>query len=262
MASAFLLGVPLALLLWVRWFFTLRISGVTAPKRSMRIGLAVLLPLACGILLAGVLAKWSAADVRSDPEAMAEYWALGLVWVALAQRVFAFLGISARDDVIERRNPAAALVIVGQLVAATCCFAGANIGNGPGVEVVLFCAALSTASLLVLWVMFDRIAWMVDTVTIERNSGAGIRAAGWMVATGIVLGAGVAGDWESVGRTVIEFAAYVWPAAAFTAAAAVLELRLRKNATNSWSNQVSYSTGMALAYMALAVFYVYKRGLW
>ena len=33
-----------------------------------------------------------------------------------------------RDDVIERRNTAVSLVIAGELVAVTCCFAGANVG--------------------------------------------------------------------------------------------------------------------------------------
>lgn len=227
----------------------------------MRIGLGVLLPLSCGIFLVGVLAKWLSADVRSDPEVIAQYCALGLVWVGVTQRAFAFLGVSTRDDVIERRNPAAAIVVAGQLAAATCCFAGANIGNGPGVEVVLFCAMLSTISLVLLWVVFDRIAGIADTVTIERNRCAGIRAAGWLVSTGIVLGGGTAGDWHSVSRTLIEFGVYAWPAAAFTAAAAFLELRLSKYPTDSWTNQFPYSAATAMAYIALAVFYVYKRGL-
>jgi hypothetical protein len=261
MDSFLLFSVPLALLFWVRWFFTLKINGVTSPQRFVRIGLGVILPSLCGIFFLGVLAKMSSADVRSDPEIIVQYCALGLVWVGATQWAFAFLGVSTRDDAIERRNPAAAIVSAGQVVAATCCFAGANIGNGPGVEVVLFCAMLSTISLFLLWVVFDRIAWIGDTVTVERNVFAGIRLAGWFVATGIVLGGGIAGDWYSASRTLIEFGVYAWPAAALTAAAAFLELRLRKYPANSWTNQFRYSAAMAIGYVALAVLYVHERGL-
>ena len=261
MDSFLLFSIPLALFFWVRWSFKFKTNGVASPQRFVRIGLGAVLPLLCGLFLLGVLAKTASADVRSDPEIVVEYCALGLVWVGTTQWAFGFLGVSTRDDVIERRNPAAAIVSAGQLVAATCCVAGANIGNGPGVNVVLFCATLSTISLFLLWVVFDRLAWIADTVTIERNTFTGIRVAGWLVATGIVLGAGVAGDWHSASRTLIEFGAYAWPAAALMAAVAFLELRLRKCPANSWTNQFPYSAAMAIGYVALAVVYVYERGL-
>jgi len=261
MDSFLLLSIPLALLFWVRWFFKFKTNGVTPPQRLVRIGLGIVVPLLCGIFLLAVLAQMSSSDVRSDPEIVVQYWALGLVWIGATQWAFAFLGVSTRDDVIERRNPAAAIVSAGQLIAATCCFAGANIGDGPGIEVVLFCAALSTFSLVLLWVVFDRIAWIGDTITIERNLFAGIRGAGWLVATGIVLGGGIAGDWSSASRTLVEFGAYAWPAAALTAAAAFLELRLRKSPSNGWTNQFPVSAAIAIGYVALAILYVYKRGL-
>jgi uncharacterized membrane protein YjfL (UPF0719 family) len=246
---------------WVRWIFNFRSNGLTSPQRFVRIGLGVILPLLCGIFLVGVLAKMSSADVRSDREMVIQYCALGLAWVGATQWVFAFLGVSVRDDVIERRNPAAAVVNAGQLVGATCCFAGANIGNGPGVEVVLFCAMLSTFSLLLLWVVLDRIAWIVDTVTIERNIFTGVRVAGWLIGTGIVLSGGIAGDWYSASRTLIDFGAYAWPATVLTAAAAFLEVRSRKGPANSWTNQFPHSAAIGIGYVVLAGLYVYERGL-
>lgn len=261
MDSVLLFSVPLAVIIWVRWFLNFRPGGFTSPQRFVRIGLGFILPLLCGSFLFGVLAKMSSADVRSEPEIVLQYCALGLAWVGATQWVFALLGISARDDVIERRNPAAAVVNGGQLVAATCCFAGANIGNGPGVEVVLFCAILSTFSLLLLWLVFDRIARIADTVTIERDTFTGIRVAGWFIATGIELGAGIAGDWYSASRTLIDFGTYVWPVILLTAAAALLEVRLRKGPANSWTNQFSHSAAIGVGYVAVAGLYVYDRGM-
>jgi len=261
MDSFLLLSVPLAVIVLVRWVISFRSNGVTSPQRFVRIGLGFLLPLLCGVLLLVVLAKLSSADVRSDAKIVIQYCALGLAWVGATQWVFAFLGVSIRDDVIERRNAAAAIVCAGQLIAATCCFAGANIGDGPGVEVVLFCSIVSTLTLVLLWLVFDRIAWILDTVTIERNLFAAIRVAGWLAATGIILGGGVAGNWDSAPRTLVEFGVYSWPAAVLTVAAASLERGLRKRPANSWNNQFPYCAATASGYVVLAVFYVYKRGL-
>ena len=261
MDSVLWVGLPAAVLFWGRWIYQLETRGV-APRQGVRgIALGVGVPLACGIFLLGVLTKMSAADVRSDGGIVLQYWAAGLAWIGLTQWVLGLLGVSMRDDVIERRNGAAGFVVAGHLVAATCCFAGANIGNGPGVEVVLFCAALSTLSLILLWLLFDRIAWIADSVTVERNAPTGIRAAGWFAASGIVLGGGVAGDWYSVTRTLREFAVYAWPAAALTLVAAILERRWRKYAADSGTNRVYISAAISLGYVALAVLYVYERGL-
>jgi uncharacterized membrane protein YjfL (UPF0719 family) len=227
-----------------------------------RIAVGVFVPLGCGLFLLIVLSKLSSGDVRSDSELVGQYCLLGLAWLGLTERVFALLGVSMRDDVIERRNTAASLVIAGELVAVTCCFAGANVGNGPGVEVVLFCAAISTLSLLLLWIMFDRIALVGDTLTIDRDVFAGIRVAGWLVATGIVLGSAIAGDWYSVHRTLIDFGAYAWPALALTGAAALFEARFRNYPVTSWPNKIPFSLAVGISYVLIAALYVCKRGLY
>jgi hypothetical protein len=126
---------------------------------------------------------------------------------------------------------------------------------------VLFCAVLSTLSLILLWLIFDRVAWISDSVTVERNVFTGIRAAGWFAAAGIVLGGGVAGDWHSAGRTLQEFAAYAWPALALTLVSALLERRFRKYAADSWTNRLYTSAAINIGYVALAALYVYERGL-
>jgi hypothetical protein len=133
----------------------------------------------------------------------------------LTQSAFAFLGISIRHDVAERRSRSAGLAAAGLTIAAACCVAGANIGNGPGFEVVLFCSVFATFYLLVLWFL---IAWafgLADRITIECGLGAGIRAGGWFAGTGVVLGACVAGDWISVAAILRDFVRYAWPLAIF-----------------------------------------------
>jgi len=50
----------------------------------------------------------------------------------------------------------------------------------PGVEVVLFCAGLSTVFLFGFWFCLERTFQLTDRVTIERDESAGIRIGGWI----------------------------------------------------------------------------------
>src|SRR5215472_9960731 len=93
---------------------------------------------ACWVLLVG-----SASDVREDRGELTFYLASSLAAIAASQALFAFLGVSLRDDVIERRNRGALFAFAGLTIGASCCIAGANAGNGPGAEVVLLCAVVS-----------------------------------------------------------------------------------------------------------------------
>ncbi len=182
-----------------------------------------LLPLACGVLLFLVLRYWSATDVRDDSRYLLMYEALGVAWVLVAARCLPYLGYSVRDDVLERRNGAAAWAIAGALVALTLCFAGGNIGNGPGWWVVVFAAALSTVSFFGLWLVFEASARPSRAITIDRDVAAGLRLGGLLTAMGIILGRGVAGDWVSASATIRDFAVHAWPVLVLVGLAFIVE---------------------------------------
>lgn len=260
MENALILTIPLALILWVRWFASQSNQQLLPLGRFARFVL-YLLPVLCLVALLAVLATLSAKAVRKDFFLIVQYTALGAVWLRVSQLGFAFLGVSMRDDVLERRNPSAAWMVAGQFVAVTFCFVGANVGEGPGPEVVLFCALVSTLALFLLWLLFDRIAGASETVTIDRDDCAGIRVAGWLVAVGIVCGAAVAGDWRSALATLLDFVGYVLPALVFTLVAAFLERMMRARPTGGSWNNVNRSVGLAAVFIGCATLYVWKRGL-
>ena len=89
-----------------------------------------------------VLRTMASPDVRDAPQYLVLYVALGLAWLRLAELLFVFVGVGVRDDAIERRNRAASIATAGGLVGVTGCYAGGNIGAGPGWWVVVVCAAL------------------------------------------------------------------------------------------------------------------------
>lgn len=243
--------LALALVLWGRWLWL----TAAVARRCSRLGdrwLLLAAPLAGAALLFAVLRKLSSFDVRESPLYLSFYMMMGAAWVAVTARFLGLFGLSARDDVIERRNPAAARAVGGALVGLTLCFAGGNIGDGPGWWVVVFCAALATLALLLLWVLLDRAAGVADTVTVDRDAAAGTRVAAFFIAAGLILGRAVAGDWSSAVGTVLDFAFFGWPALALALAAAAVERRLRPTPERTQGEPVVHGLAPAALYLAVA----------
>jgi hypothetical protein len=210
--------------------------------------------LLCLFGLFVVLRKYSAVDVRSDSNELLFYMLFCCFWMFLVQAAFRFSGVSLRDDVVERGNPAAGLVVAGGTIAAACCIGGSNIGNGPGPEAVVFCLVLSSGTLLLFWLILDRVASVNDTITIERDRQAGLRLGAWLVATGAILGASVAGDWVSVAATTGDFLRYVWPVAILVLVMSVLERRISRRGPGQ-QTKFHYSALISVAILSVGLAY-------
>lgn len=221
-AFALIVSVIIALGTWVAWYYALLVVGRKVRVRGSRWPLA-LAPVVCASLLYLVLARWSAEDVRTDPAYMLFYLVIGAAWLGLLRLRLPFFGLSFRDDVLERGNDAASCAISGALIGGMCCFAGGNVGNGPGWWVVLFSGLLATAAFFLLWWLVHRASGLAEKVTVDRDLAAGLRAAGFLVGCGMILGRAVAGDWVSAGATATDFAGLAWPAALLAGAVVVVE---------------------------------------
>ena len=207
---------------WAVWVF--RAAGVQRLRgRQPRLGVILAVVSACAVVLLAVLRTIAAPDVRDDPAYLVMYFVLGLAWLRVAEFCFAYAGVSVRDDVLERGNTAALLAASGALVGVTLCYAGGNIGSGPGWWVVVFSAGLATAGLAAVWLVVDRAANMSDLVTIERDPAAGLRLGSLLAACGVILGRAVAGDWHSVDATVVDFVRIGWAAAPLVVVAIGIE---------------------------------------
>jgi hypothetical protein len=216
----------LALGFWFRWYWTAWRVHPLASRAWERLPVYAALPASAAVLYV-VLKRFAAEDVRHDARYLAFYLALGAAWVGVGTILLPLLGISPRDDVCERRNGAAGLVVAGAIVGLTLAFAGGNIGDGPGWWVVLFAAGLSTAALAVLWIVVEKASNAAERVTIERDESAGWRLAGFLIGAGLILGRAVAGDWKSAAGTVADFARQAWPVVLLTAAAIVADRLFR-----------------------------------
>ncbi len=211
-------GIALALFFWGKWYLELLFVSRRGPADTI----ATVTPWMCGVLVFVGLRRWAAMDVRYDVFYLTLYTVWGAVWLGLSAFLFPILGLSVRDDVVERNNPAAAWLTAGALVGVAIAYIGANAGNGPGWQVVAFSAFLSIATLFATWAMMQLLTGAADAITIDRDETAGIRLGGAIVACGIILGRAVAGDWVSASATIRDFLHCAWPVLIFVVAEGVL----------------------------------------
>ena len=221
----FFMGI--ALVLWK----LILLPSVPFSRSKSRTAIYLLFMYACMCALYFAIAKWSSPSVRGDDGALSHSLMFAILIVAFSQYALAFAGVSIHDDVAERNNLSAAFSAAGFTLGVTCCVAGANIGDGPGFEVVLFCAALSVTTLLLFWVFIAQASGVVEEITIERDLGTGIRCGGWLAGSGAVLGACVAGDWISLAATMRDFLRFAWPVAVFAFLFASFERRIYRRST-------------------------------
>lgn len=152
-----------------------------------------------------VLTTLSSYDVKDSVPYTMFYFVMGLAWVSLVTELMTWLDWHFREDVLERNNLAASVAQGGAVIGLMLSFAGANIGDGPGWPVVVFCAILSTGGLLLAWVIADRVTGWIGHITVDRDLASGLRAGAFFLAGGLITGRAVAGDWISTGATLEDF---------------------------------------------------------
>ena len=238
----------------VWWTITLIRLARLAPLRPGQLGVPALTITVsvCGLFILYVLKTFASFDVVDAPEYQFMYGVLGLAWLRVAERFFAFAGVSVRDDLVERRNVAAIPALVGAFAGITFCYAGGNIGDGPGWWVVLFSAGFASLALLGAWLLFAQFSPGVDAVTIDRDPAAGVRVGAFLAACGVVLGRAVAGSWESAVQTIVD-ATEALPAVTIILLAAIAAERLgRPTPQRPHAPLLLFGILPALLYFAIA----------
>jgi len=83
------------------------------------------------IMVAVALHLWGAAEVRANASDVFFLTFVGAVWLVLATKLFSWLGLSFRDDAMERRNIAALTALCGAVPAVALTYIGGSLGEGP-----------------------------------------------------------------------------------------------------------------------------------
>lgn len=249
------------MILWPLWFATVFRPRTAVLRRTGHWQLA-LSPLVAVLLLFLTVRHFASADVRDSAAYSFQYMVMGAAFVGVFVRLLPWFGVNLRDDAIERANPAAEAVVAGSVVGLTLAFAGANIGEGPGWWVVVFCAFLSTGGIYASLFAVSRFSECMDSVTIDRDLASGIRLEGLLIALGLILGRAVAGDWHSTGETLFDFVQVGWPALMLAVVETMAARSLRPRPDNPRPSALTGGVLPALVYIAVAVFYVTSIGVY
>lgn len=198
--------------------------GVTVVgERVGTRGILAIVPPACLALLLPVLLHWTAHEVQDDHGYVVLFLAGGGAWIDAAMILAAWLGVSFRDDAIERRNSAAAVVIGGAMLGITLVYGGANIGEGATVWMTFGPGALGAMVWSGGWMLLEWFCGFGDAVAIERDGASAWRLAGFLVASGAIIGWGVAGNFVSAEATVRDLVWRAWPIVPLAIVVAVVQ---------------------------------------
>ena len=220
--AVLILGSILTAVFAARWYIPpFRLHSL--QTRRFPLDTLLVIPPLCGGLLVFILLKFSDPQVSGDPMYVLLFTAVGGAWLLVTTGFLSWLGFSFRDDVLERHNRPAAVVLGAALVASTIIFAGANIGDGPTIWTTIGPAILGTAILFAIWLIHAKLTDLSESIAIDRDPAAACRAGGFYIATAIVLGRAVAGDWISSDATIGDFIKQGWPASVLLGLAIVAE---------------------------------------
>src|SRR5260370_42587464 len=98
------------------------------PKFRLVFGLCVAVSL---VMIAVALHRWGAAEIRTDADEALFLTLGGAVWLILNTKLFSWLGVSFRDDAVERRNVAALTALCGAVIAVALTYIGGSLVQGP-----------------------------------------------------------------------------------------------------------------------------------
>lgn len=242
-----------------RWGRALRVAG---RFRARGWPLLLFTPLAALAVLFFVLRRWADDEVRNDARYITLLMLLGGAWMSLVSMVSHWLGVSLRQDAVERRNPAATIAWCGTMLGVISLYSGGNVGEGPSLWNNVFSAGLGTVTLLAFWLVLEATGRIAHSITIDRDVASGLRLGGFMLASGIVFARALAGDWQSAAHTANDFVRQGWITGPMLVGAVVVELLARPAPTNPRPAWFVCGLVPAALYLAAAIAWVIWLGPW
>jgi len=205
---------------------------------------------------------WAAAEVRRNTSELVLLSLGGAAWLIVASNLFPWLGLSVLDDAVERRNIAALVALCGAVIGVAITYAGANLGEGPSYWNNLFSVALGTGGLLCLWILLELSGRVSVSIAEHRDLASGMRLCGFLIATGLILGRAVAGDWHSEAATLRDYWRDGWPAMVLCATALAIERLARPSQARPFPPWLSFGSLPVLFHLGMAIGWLWYLGPW
>jgi hypothetical protein len=200
---------------------------------------------------------WAAREVREENFYVFLFYvflilSIGGATMTIASGLFCWLGIGVRDDVFERRNPAATWALSGAVIGIMLVYIGSNIGEGPSFWNNVFCVVLGLSTWFGLWLILEFASRVASAITEDRDIASGLRLAGFLMALGLILARGLAGDWHSLVETIRDFISGSWPALLLLPIAVLVERRLRPSVSRPVPSWRTRGVLVAVVYLLIA----------
>lgn len=245
----FAAGVAATLSGWGRLLSrTMWVRTELAPRWHVVVPLVAIASV--GTIVLAVVSTLAASDVRSSGQYTLFYIVLGFGWTGVNLYALRWgFGLQVAD-LTERRNPAAAVLLVTGSIASAFAYAGSNIGDGPGVHVVLFCAGLAHLTLYALVAVHAAFMHTSYRILVDRDLGTAHRFGCLIIAAGLLLGRAVAGTWSGYDAALADFARIAWLAAVLFA----LDIALARRGHDPDPGRVSGADALIGAFhLAIAI---------
>lgn len=183
-----------------------------------------------------------------------------MAWMWIGGWTCALLGLSLRDDAIERSNTASAVAISGVVVGISLIYAGSNIGAGPTIWTTIAPAAVSScACLLVGWLLAvsTRIS---ESIAIDHDLASAFRFAGFFIAAGMILGRASGGDWTSWESTFQQIWQMGWPVILASIVVMAIDVPFRPTPAQPKPSAFGLGFVPAAVLVVVAIIYVVALG--
>jgi hypothetical protein len=213
-------------------------------------------------IIAVTIKLWGAAELRAKIGGVIVLTLLGAFWLALLTKLFAWFGLTLRDDAVERKNGSALIALCGAVLALGFIYAGANIGEGPSYTNNFFCDAIGTASFFLLWFILELVGKVSRSITEDRDLATGLRTFGLFLGFGLIIGRALAGDWHSEEATVRDFIRDGWPAAVLLVLGLIVESIARPNRRQPFRSWPTHGIVPAALYISLTSVWLWHLGPW
>ena len=257
--GAFAVSLVISAIAWLRWYYLL--FSARGPRGAGMVPLLIL-PLLCPVMCMQLLRIDASEPVRENPTYQMLFVALGAAWVGITMNVSEAFGVAMRDDAQGHGNGAAVALLSGALCGSWLAYTGGNFGDIPGWWAVLFCAVATSIALLLTWAAVDRMTVLSDRVLLDRDLSSGLRFGGFLIAAGLVLGRGAAGDWVSADATIRGILGVSWPVLAAAAVEVMLSSAVPRSSIPNGTRAVLLGFVPALVYISAAWKWVDSLGSW
>ncbi len=253
-----LIGAALSL----RFQFTGWTSIPVGRSLGARFPFLMAKPLCVALLIVPALLLWSDPEVKASGVYLTLLTANGFLWLYLSKKAMALTGVSFDVDVQENNNRAAGLALAGGLIGISFIYCGSNVGTGPSLWNNVFSVIVGTIGFFLWWMIFEGSGHISRAVTEDRDTAAGLRLAGMLIALGLICGRAVAGNWESPEATVRDYIVDSWFCVALMLVGIPWERRLHPTPAAYQRDVLQCGFAPALVYIAMAAAWVWHLGWW